>query len=291
MGCIPDQILWNHPNQHSGTDRYYRAWKKGFKIRVALDDYLLKGGFVFQAKKLSAEENKELQDQPNTVVGKETKIEGRTTLHIDEDSDWLPPYIRGLHFIHYTHLAELFGIGLSNGKIKSINDFKKYVCPFTILSKGDKDEINAIVEKEEYLRKTKYKFIGCDIDFLADIFKKDRNALLSGLAKSDGFPINQIMQGIAYIYAATTKSKIKGKRVLGNYNDLINENIDEIKKLKIKVGLPNRGTCLLIEGDFFSCLVGYVNDDFNEKLISKDGVRLRVRQPMFEECIILEKRK
>ena len=95
LGCPPDQILWNHPNQHSGTCRYYKSWKKGFKVRVALDDYMLKGGFVFQSKKESAVENKKLhRAAPNRNKEKLLREPGRVTLHVDENSEWLPPKVR-----------------------------------------------------------------------------------------------------------------------------------------------------------------------------------------------------
>lgn len=32
LGSITDQILYNHPNQHSGSDPNYTGWKKGFKL-------------------------------------------------------------------------------------------------------------------------------------------------------------------------------------------------------------------------------------------------------------------
>ena len=31
LSCTPDQVLWNHPNQHSSIDRYYKNWKRGLK--------------------------------------------------------------------------------------------------------------------------------------------------------------------------------------------------------------------------------------------------------------------
>jgi len=83
--CQPDQILWNHPNFHSSTNRYYRAWKKGFKLRIRLQDYMIRGNFVSEAKKLSAEENLALQHQAAAPTNR-LSLNGRSTVHIDEES-------------------------------------------------------------------------------------------------------------------------------------------------------------------------------------------------------------
>lgn len=67
VNCYPDQILWNHPNFHSGNDPYYSTWKKGFKLRVELDQYAKFGAFAFRTKAESANENRSLQTQTNVA--------------------------------------------------------------------------------------------------------------------------------------------------------------------------------------------------------------------------------
>lgn len=100
MNIPVDQVLWNHPNQHSTLYKYYRNWKKGFKIRVSLQDYLLQGGFVFKAKKLSADENSKLNANNASAALKPHKLQGRVTIHLDQNSAWIPPHLRGLVFPH-----------------------------------------------------------------------------------------------------------------------------------------------------------------------------------------------
>ena len=80
-----------------------------------------------------------------------------------------------------------------------------------------------------------------------------------GKTNNDGFPINSVLQGVAYIVAASL-NKVNGKRVKGNYQELLlkNESADFI------IEVPNRGTCLKIYNDKFSALVGYINDSFNK---------------------------
>ena len=289
IDCVPDQVLWNHPNQHSGTDRYYKSWKKGFKVRVALNDYFLKGGFVFRSKQLSAQENLTLQTAgTKTSKGKPIKVSGRVALHIDESNAWLPPNVRGGHYIHNLHFNSVLGIQVPDSfNIKGyINGFEKFFCPFTCLTKGDITYIKDIISKESYLVSTAYKFSNIKIKDLLEAYSKDTSLLVFGRTTFDGFPISYILQGVAYIIAATAGDGIKGKRVLGNYIDLIEKHLHLAKQ--IKIGLPDRGTCIYIKNNEFAALVGYVNDQFNKKLITKiDDKKVYIREPLFKECIKL----
>lgn len=288
MDCFPDQVLWNHPNQHSGTCRYYKSWKKGFKVRIALDDYMLKGGFVFKTKKLSAQENKTLQGtEVNTSKGKPPKLSGRVTLHVDENDIWLPQSIRGGHFIHNLHFYNVLGMSVPNDfNIQHyLENFEEYFCPFTCLTKGTKKEIEEIIKKEDYLSKSKYAEQKANLDFFLKAYQENPSSLLFGKTKDDGFPITNILQGIAYIIAASTGEKIKGKRVSGNYMQLIKEHTNE---KNIKINLPDRGTCLELSNGHYAALIGYVNNQFNKNLIEKkEGSKVFIREPKFEECIKL----
>lgn len=290
IGCLPDQVLWNHPNQHSGTCRYYNSWKKGFKIRVALDDYMLKGGFLFKSKSLSAKNNKALQLKGlNTVKGKIIKVSGRVTLHKDEYSEWLPEIIRGGHYVHNLHFYEALGLETPY-KFKMapiINSFENYFCPFTCLTKGSIDELKAIINNENYLKETKYQKKFIPLSQLLDIYKHNSSALILGKnVNIDGFPINYILQGLSYIICASTGEHIKGKRVLGSYINVLEENIN--KNYGINIYHPNKGTCLYISNGEYSSLVGYINNDFNKKLIaSNNESKINIRNPLFKECIDL----
>jgi len=284
--CSPDQILWNHPNQHSGQDRYYKSWKKGFKIRVALGDYMLKGSFVFESKQLSANENQGLQQKANTSAGKKTNIGGRTALHIDENSDWLPTEVRGLHFIHYTHLAEHLGLKLPLSRMHEVQNFESYISPFTLLSKGTSAEIENIIQSEDYLQKTTFTYEDIDVSGLLSLYDKNKNTLVFGNSTEDGFPINYLLQGLAYVFASSDPTKVRGKRILGSYSELVRENASKMNE--IKIGIPNRGTCVHIKNGSNSALVGYINNEFNKKLITQNNLQLKIRSPKFDECVILK---
>ncbi|MCH2546754.1 MAG: hypothetical protein MK052_03975 [Alphaproteobacteria bacterium] len=288
MNCLPDQILWNHPNQHSGTDRYYRSWKKGFKIRVSLDDYMLKGGFVFSSKKLSAEKNKTLQNskKANSTEDKAIRVGGRSALHIDENNEWLPSKVRGGHYIHNLHFYALMGLPTPEGFDLQhyLNNFHHYFCPFTCLTKGSSEEIKEIIASEPYLTATTYKTSILTCQQLKDAAEKS-SGLVFGKTKEDGFPRSNILQAVAFIIASNgVAGKTKGKRVLGSYEAIINTE----PNFQISIGLPNKGTCLLLQAGNYAALIGYVNNDFNKTLIvKKEKAKVYLREPVFKECVQL----
>lgn len=198
----------------------------------------------------------------------------------------MPSEVRGGHFIHNLHFYDVLNLPTpANFKlIKYLDNFYEYFCPFTCLTKGSLDEIESIVSSEEYLKKTKYNEYSANIRNLLDEYGRDSNQLIYGKSDSDGFPITYVLQGIAYIIAATTKDSIKGKRVLGNYINLI----EKYKEFPITISLPSKGTCLQVHNDKYATLIGYINNNFNKILIEKkEGSKIYIREPLFEECVDL----
>lgn len=290
IGCTPDQVLWNHPNQHASKCRYYKAWKKGFKVRVALDDYMLRGSFVFTSKQSSAKANQTIQQGVgNTTQDKPIKVHSRVTLHKDENSDWLPPAVRGGHFIHNLHFFGVFGLSIpaSFDLPGILSSFENYFCPFTCLSKGTIDEVNEYIASDDYLVKSTYRTVNLDLPgLLALAADKGRSALVFGATEDDGFPISLVLQAVAYVVLADRQESIKGKRVLGKYED----HLERLRCMHVSfdIHVPDRGTCLMITGAAHAALVGYVNNDFNRKLItSTHGGKVCIREPKFSECIVL----
>ncbi len=285
LECPPDQILWNHPNQHSGTDRYYRSWKKGFKIRVSLADYIFKGSFVFESKKLSATENS--KQHKGVTRNKKQIIQepGRITLHKDQNAQWLPEKIRGGLYLHNIHFNGVFGVKIETDTI--IKNFlcqpEKYFCPFTCLTKGTREEIDKIINLEEYLKQTTYHSLYTSVNHLLDQVNSDSNYFYGNTPK-DGFPQNYVLQAVAYIIAAP-QGKTRGKKVSGNYKDILNNNLTQ----QIQIQIPDRGTCLRITANGFSTLIGYVNEEFNKTLITSSigSSKITVREPTFIECVKL----
>lgn len=294
INCYPDQILWNQPNFHSPTNRYYSTWRKGFKLRIRLCDYMLKGNFVSEAKRLSAEENALLQNATERANGESLSLNGRKTLHIDEGSDWLPEKIRGQHFIHYSHLLYVLGGTVTPEMISflkdKLNEPEKLFTPFTILTKGTKQEIKGIIESEEYLKRTSFKQINFSLNDFVDKLHDNNVNMIYGKSNEAGFPKNHIMQAITYVVLAQMKSeKVFGTRVKGKVEEEFATIRHLIPNYNLKIKRPDRGTCLLVETDDYAALVGYTDDDFNATLttVDKEHLRMFIKEPTFEECPLL----
>jgi hypothetical protein len=295
IGCPPNQILWNHPNFHSGTDRYYKSWKKGFKLRIALTDYMLAGSFVSEAKKLSAKENIKLTQAVTSFNHTDTvRINGRTTLHIDEYSNWLQDNIRGKHFIHYTHLAHLLGVPVNATALNYLKEKLKepetLICPFTILTKGTCEEIDNIIQAENYLSKTKFNKINIGSDFLSKCLVTGDVVNVLGIDNDRGFPLAQVIHAVTFVALAETKSKhLMGNRILGERMERFTEIEPRLSNINVEILKPNKGTCLLIRGKSHAALVGYSDDSFNKSLIECDSENLilKIREPQYEECVDL----
>jgi len=62
------------------------------------------------------------------------------------------------------------------------------------------------------------------------------------------------------------------------------------KTKNIKIGIPNKGTCLYITSLSHSALTGYINDVFTKKLMvfSKSGNNFfKIKMPVFNQCVKL----
>ena len=294
INCFPDQILWNHPNFHSSKNRYYSTWRKGFKFRVKLQDYMVNGNFVSNAKKLSAEENAQLINSPQINELSYLSLNGRSCLHMDESSDWLPKNIRGLHFIHFTHLLYVLGGTISRDTIsflsEKLEEPEKLFSPFTILTKGTRNEIMGIIRSEEYLRKTTYKKMNSSLGQLIYQLSTTTSEKMFGKDEHRGFPKNEIIHAITYIaLSEIDSSKLKGNRVLGKFEQEFEKYRNIIPSLNIEVLIPDRGTCLLIRSKDKAALIGYQDDVFNKSLVSveKSTLKMSIKNPIFEECVIL----
>jgi hypothetical protein len=246
---------------------------------------MFKGTFVFESKKVSASENQKKHKATTAAEnGNMLREPGRSTLHVDQNTDWLPASIRGGFYIHNLHFNCVLGMsgGTDTGIKELIKSPEKYFCPFTCLTKGSKKDIEAIIKAEDYLVKTKYSSTKRTVDYLLDLEEKG-SKFLYGNSEDDGFPINFILQAVAYVIAAEA-GQVNGKRVRGEYHQLLHDN----KRKIIEINIPDKGTCLKIHCGDFAALIGYVNDKFNKTLIKKiEGAKIFMQEPVFEECIQL----
>lgn len=287
IGCIPDQILWQHPNMQSGSDRYYPQWRKGNKLRVMLDAFSKFGSMAFKSKAESALNNQKKENNTNKhPVECENIIlrpNGITAKHVDDDCQGLPDPIRGGIYVHHKQICAVLGCPHAPvGEVgKLIREASRYVMPFTVLHKGTLQEIEDIISKEQILAARKYtksnfpvnslfkeysnkrstvRFIGDASNVFQPVYSNDRDT---------GYPINELMDAVAFIIASRS-GKLNGKRVRGSRDELVEDTIMQDKDVSVEIRIPDLLTPLIVTDGYNAAMVGPMNADVYRKLISQD---------------------
>lgn len=271
--CYSDQILWNHPNFHSGNDPYYRTWKKGFKLRVELDQYAKFGAFAFRTKAESANENLELQSHKNEALPCAEKVINvkDSCVHIDENYPSILTEIRGGHYIHNKHVCAVMGCPYAPYEQldELLNDAGKIINPFPILRKGTIAENEDIMSKYPIYQKRVYRIEKIDVFNIYELYQKDPHSLLWEKSVSSGYPTNIIVQAIAFLIAAHY-GKLKGNRPMGNQDELISLYLDDQQPFDITVKIPDLLTPVIMICEEHSVMVGPKNPDVYNKLVRRD---------------------
>jgi len=270
VNCVPDQILWNHPNFHSPKNPYYKSWKKGFKLRVLLDQYAQFGAFAFKTKAESSSENRQRQQQKNNAVPcPELNVSASAScVHPAEHDKKLPSCIRGGHYLHNRHVCAVLGCeNAPYGAIKELfADVGELVNPFPILCKDKIENIEDIISSDPLLANRNYQTSNVSVKFLYNEFQASNNALLYGDTLNTGYPINQIIQGIAFIIA--DDNEIGVTRIKGKYTDLIERHLASDPNLSVELRKPDLLTPLVIIGNGRGALVGARNPKVYKDLVS-----------------------
>lgn len=276
LGMKVNQILWNHPNQHSGNDPFYTKWKKGFKVRVILSHFISEASFVFGAKTDQAEENLDLQEG-EVEVDDEIPFSNpsRKCVHLGEQDDFLPENIRGRHFIHWRHfLAYLEGEDKTGKLGEHLDNFSKLITPYPypVLKKAERDEIESVKERFPVMRNREYDEKEFDLERLKRL-NDNGEKLVYGDGDS-GYPIAQILEAINYVLAAQ-EGNLKGIRpLLGPYDsreDRLEKAIENNREEEIEMLIPERPAPMEIRGDSHSALIGPQEPELYENLIERKG--------------------
>ncbi len=272
INCIPDQINWNHPNIHCTSDPYYKQWNKGFKLRILLDQYASFGAFAFRTKAESLKENRQLQNETHVA----NKCEEReihatpSTVHPAENDGRLPDAIRGGHYVHFCHFCSVLGCEHApNDKVQQLlADVGELINPFPILCKDIESGIRERIQSDSLLSSRKYTTIKIRVASLMNEYKTDRKALLYGNGANSGYPIAEVLKGIAYVIAAP--NELRGKRTKA-YKELIEKRINEDADFCVEIGIPDMLTPLTIFANGRGVLVGAKNPDVYANLVSRDA--------------------
>lgn len=282
INCIPDQVNWNHPNIHCTNDPYYAQWGKGFKLRILLDQYAKFGAFAFRTKAETLIENRRLQQENHVAVRCESRNMHFTpsTVHPAENDARLPEIIRGGHYIHYRHFCTVMGCEHAPYcKIKEqFEHIGELINPFPILHKDSYARIEAIIQADPLLSKRDYTVLNVNIGTLIGQYYENRNCLLYGNTANTGYPISEILQGIAYIIA--NDNELSGKRPKGYLRIVERHSYDDVNLL-VEIRKPDLLTPLVIVGHGRAALIGARNPDVYKRLVtsSRDNeYKLFVRQ-------------
>ncbi len=200
LGSITDQILYNHPNQHSSSNPYYKGWKKGFKIRCLVNSFLKKHSFLLQAKAVDVSKIKKTQkkvEQDSCLLRKLEK-HNVVSVHIDQNSRDLPIEVRNKLFFHYHHFCALLNCPFA--PIEKIRNLVKNASEYiTFFPRLLKDEFNVVNVQFNSIRELYYPESNI-FEFVMTVESIILNEKLSHFL--------EINQGIAYLFA----EKLKGKR-------------------------------------------------------------------------------
>ena len=280
LGCVPDQILWQHPNMQSGTDAYYSSWKKGNKLRVTLDSFSTFGSLAFKSKSIASKENRQKEggryNAAEKCENKSLSVPGVVAVHIDENNIGIPAAVRGCHFIHHKQICG--ALECPHAPQSELNGLlahaEKYISPFTVLHKDDVKGVAGIIAADPLLARRTYTDIEISVQELVNAMTNGsatvqfykNNPVYSG-SREIGYPINVMMDALAYIVASKT-GNLNGKRPRGNREEIINAALRQDPTFTVTVQVPDLLTPVVITDGNVSAMVGPLNEKVYRKLIS-----------------------
>jgi hypothetical protein len=256
LGSTTDQILYNHPNQHSASDPEYRGWKKGFKIRFLVRSFLAQHSFALQSKSVDItmiEKHQKREEQTPCFLRK-LKKPSPVTVHSDQDSSDLPIEVRNKIFFHYHHFCAVMGCPHAPiEEIKKIIFQKESLINFyPRLSKDKKDKL---LKQLVLIKNT---------DFPENVIVSNEGIVKNILSDEKLQDFSGIEQGIAYLFA----NPLKGKRHTGNMNEIINSCLDCNIEI-VSIGDEYKGPLVFINNTnqrAFIC--SSIKSQFNQSLIN-----------------------
>lgn len=269
VNCIPDQILWNHPNFHASNNPYYKSWAKGFKLRIQLDQYARFGAFGFKTKAESANNNRAKQVQSHkTEACEEREIRPTvSTVHPAENDLRLPQCIRGGHYIHFRHICA--ALSCPHAPYQQLDEaflnIGELIAPFPILCKDSKDNIERIVDNDILMSSVTYDEQKLYLKDLIKEFKSSSASLIFGIDDYTGYPVTEILQAVAYLIVPL--SELKGTRPKGKFIDIVHSKLSIEPEASVKCLIPNKLTPLILFKDDRGALIGPKNPQLYSRLI------------------------
>lgn len=215
LGSVTDQILYNHPNQHSGSDPNYKGWKKGFKIRFLVKSFLTQYSFALQAKAVDVTNIKSKQEKEEQIPCylRKLKKPNPVSVHIEQNSIELPVEVRNKIFFHYHHFCALYNCQFAPVEEvrKMVSNAKNYINFFPRLSKDDFEVLNKL-------------FLNIRDKYFPNDGIYSKTITVSEALENDLFKVFEgFEQGIAYLFSET----LNGKRHTGSMEEILSNNEKE----------------------------------------------------------------
>lgn len=258
LGAFADQILYNDPCQHAPSNPYYSGWKKGFKIRFLVKEFLQSKSFSLRAKAAHAGQLANRQDVEEQGPCEDRSIEGRVKpvcIHYDIHSDNLPESVRSRIFLHYFHICALLKCPYAPVEElrKVIRDYKRHISVLPLL---EKDTNRSIINSSyEHLRSV----------YFPDSIVNKICLRVSYLTDSEHYRVYpKLSEAIAFLFSPT----LNGNRHVGGMVSIIDSN----KSMTVQVfGSGTKGEpIMLVNGlNQRAAIISSIESDFNQSLIDK----------------------
>lgn len=281
LGCVPDQILWQHPNMQSGADPYYKAWKKGHKLRVTLDSFSTFGSLAFKSKSIASRENREKESKPHTAEKCENRklaVPGVVAVHTEEAYADIPAELRGGHYIHHKQIcAALHCLHAPKNELNGLlAHAENYVSPFPVLHKDTASGLAALIAADPLLQNRRYTQLDVPVKELVALMEHGAAAVLFAngtlqpcYSRSKGYPLPAIMDAVAYLIASRT-GNLNGKRPRGNREEILQNALTADPDFCVTVAVPDLLTPAVFTDGSAAAMVGPLNAEVYRRLISYD---------------------
>jgi len=269
LGSTTDQILYNHPNQHSSSDPTYKGWKKGFKIRFLIRSFLANHSFALQAKSIDAaliekyQKTIEQDECPLRKIRKPSPV----SVHNDMDSDSLPIEVRNKLYFHYFHFCASLGCKFAPTEEvnKVVKERKTLISFFPRLSKGNIEEIT-----NEFLQiSTKY----------FKEYQTSENTYLAKYLLSENSPFHNyyaLEQGIAFLLCP----KLNGKRHSGPMSKILENYSHSSLEVKHFSGIENEPVLIINNANDRAIICSNISSQTNQNLIERktktEGIEVKL---------------
>ena len=257
IGTTTDQILFNHPCQHSASDPTYKGWKKGFKIRFLVNSFIAKHSFALKAKAIDVDELKMKQgkNEQITCLNRKLSKPSPVCIHNDIDSNTLPQSVRNKLFFHYHHYCAV--LGCKHAPLKEIEkivaNYSDYIFVVPRLEKGTKYEI----EKS---------FSQINNKYLTDVKISEYEITVEEALKNENLKkYFAFKQGLAYLFS----EKLNGKRHLGSMNEIFTINKKKLFSIRKadNVNLPS--LFVFNNENNRAILISAISSELNQRLIKE----------------------